>query len=210
MDREGLVDILRRRKETLQPGDVGLSHGRRRGTAGLRREEKSLCCPTCRPTSTHASSRAAVTTLRANGRRYRTPSATNSGRARPPVRPRRARRTPSRDPHRTRQPGADTRTRPARHPAQVVSDLGVTFKQNRSPKLCWESRRSTPGFGAAPSTARSPTSPSAIGSTVRSRAALTQLHRQSACGRWPLRRRPRGARTHRPPPARARFSPPRT
>jgi transcriptional regulator with XRE-family HTH domain len=39
MDREGFADFLRRRREALQPDDVGLSHGRRRRTAGLRREE---------------------------------------------------------------------------------------------------------------------------------------------------------------------------
>ena len=39
MDREGLADFLRNRRESLQPSDVGLSPGRRRRTAGLRREE---------------------------------------------------------------------------------------------------------------------------------------------------------------------------
>ncbi|MFJ9249059.1 helix-turn-helix transcriptional regulator [Streptomyces sp. NPDC101776] len=39
MDREGLADFLRRRRETLQPGDVGLTEGSRRRTRGLRREE---------------------------------------------------------------------------------------------------------------------------------------------------------------------------
>jgi transcriptional regulator with XRE-family HTH domain len=39
MDREDLADFLRRRRESLQPGDVGLPEGRRRRTAGLRREE---------------------------------------------------------------------------------------------------------------------------------------------------------------------------
>ena len=39
MDREGLADFLRRRREALQPGDVGLDAGRRRRTPGLRREE---------------------------------------------------------------------------------------------------------------------------------------------------------------------------
>jgi transcriptional regulator with XRE-family HTH domain len=39
MDRDGLADFLRRRREALQPDDVGLAAGRRRRTAGLRREE---------------------------------------------------------------------------------------------------------------------------------------------------------------------------
>jgi len=39
MDREQLADFLRSRREALQPEDVGLGRGRRRRTAGLRREE---------------------------------------------------------------------------------------------------------------------------------------------------------------------------
>jgi transcriptional regulator with XRE-family HTH domain len=39
MDRAGLAEFLRSRREALQPEDVGLSRGRRRRTPGLRREE---------------------------------------------------------------------------------------------------------------------------------------------------------------------------
>jgi transcriptional regulator with XRE-family HTH domain len=39
MDRDGLADFLRRRRETLQPGDVGMTVGPRRRATGLRREE---------------------------------------------------------------------------------------------------------------------------------------------------------------------------
>jgi transcriptional regulator with XRE-family HTH domain len=39
MDRSGLADFLRRRREALQPADVGLPPGARRRTSGLRREE---------------------------------------------------------------------------------------------------------------------------------------------------------------------------
>lgn len=39
MDRAGLADFLRKRREMLQPEDVGLPQGARRRTAGLRREE---------------------------------------------------------------------------------------------------------------------------------------------------------------------------
>ncbi|GID94193.1 XRE family transcriptional regulator [Amorphoplanes digitatis] len=39
MDRAALADFLRRRREALQPGDVGLTAGVRRRTPGLRREE---------------------------------------------------------------------------------------------------------------------------------------------------------------------------
>lgn len=39
MDRDGLADFLRRRREALQPADVGLTRGPRRRADGLRREE---------------------------------------------------------------------------------------------------------------------------------------------------------------------------
>ncbi|WP_407659331.1 helix-turn-helix transcriptional regulator [Jiangella rhizosphaerae] len=39
MDRPGLADFLRRRREVLRPADVGLPAGVRRRTPGLRREE---------------------------------------------------------------------------------------------------------------------------------------------------------------------------
>jgi transcriptional regulator with XRE-family HTH domain len=42
MDREQLADFLRRRREALQPEDVGLVRGARRRTHGLRREEVAL------------------------------------------------------------------------------------------------------------------------------------------------------------------------
>lgn len=39
MDRAGLADFLRRRRELLRPADVGLPEGPRRRTPGLRRDE---------------------------------------------------------------------------------------------------------------------------------------------------------------------------
>jgi len=39
MDRVGIADFLRRHRHSLQPEDVGLAPGRRRRTDGLRREE---------------------------------------------------------------------------------------------------------------------------------------------------------------------------
>jgi transcriptional regulator with XRE-family HTH domain len=39
MDREALAEFLRRRREELQPSDVGLASGMRRRAPGLRREE---------------------------------------------------------------------------------------------------------------------------------------------------------------------------
>lgn len=42
MDKQGLADFLRSRRERLRPGDVGLVPGTRRRTPGLRREEVSV------------------------------------------------------------------------------------------------------------------------------------------------------------------------
>jgi transcriptional regulator with XRE-family HTH domain len=42
MDRAQLADFLRRRREALQPADVGLPKGPRRRTQGLRREEVAV------------------------------------------------------------------------------------------------------------------------------------------------------------------------
>ncbi|MEW2355760.1 helix-turn-helix transcriptional regulator [Spirillospora sp. NPDC029432] len=44
IDRAGLAEFLRRRRESLQPEDVGLPRGRRRRTSGLRREEVASLC----------------------------------------------------------------------------------------------------------------------------------------------------------------------
>jgi transcriptional regulator with XRE-family HTH domain len=44
IDREGLASFLRRRRESLQPEDVGLPRGPRRRTGGLRREEVAALC----------------------------------------------------------------------------------------------------------------------------------------------------------------------
>jgi transcriptional regulator with XRE-family HTH domain len=44
IDRTGLAEFLRRRRELLQPEDVGLPRGQRRRTKGLRREEVAVLC----------------------------------------------------------------------------------------------------------------------------------------------------------------------
>ncbi|TGB15170.1 XRE family transcriptional regulator [Streptomyces sp. MZ04] len=44
IDRAGLAEFLRRRREALQPEDVGLPRGSRRRTSGLRREEVAALC----------------------------------------------------------------------------------------------------------------------------------------------------------------------
>ncbi|WP_344278998.1 helix-turn-helix transcriptional regulator [Actinomadura napierensis] len=42
MEREQLADFLRRRREAIRPGEVGLADGPRRRIAGLRREEVAM------------------------------------------------------------------------------------------------------------------------------------------------------------------------
>ena len=44
IDRDGLAIFLRRRRESLQPEDVGMTRGPRRRTEGLRREEVAALC----------------------------------------------------------------------------------------------------------------------------------------------------------------------
>jgi transcriptional regulator with XRE-family HTH domain len=44
IDRTGLAEFLLRRREALQPEDVGLGRGQRRRTTGLRREEVAVLC----------------------------------------------------------------------------------------------------------------------------------------------------------------------
>ncbi|MDF3280723.1 helix-turn-helix transcriptional regulator [Gordonia sp. N1V] len=44
VDRTGLAEFLRNRREALQPEDVGLPRGQRRRTDGLRREEVAALC----------------------------------------------------------------------------------------------------------------------------------------------------------------------
>lgn len=44
IDRPGMAQFLRNRREVLQPEDVGMPRGRRRRTDGLRREEVAALC----------------------------------------------------------------------------------------------------------------------------------------------------------------------
>ncbi|SDF01123.1 Helix-turn-helix domain-containing protein [Blastococcus aurantiacus] len=44
IDRAGLAEFLRHRRESLQPEDVGMPRGQRRRTTGLRREEVAALC----------------------------------------------------------------------------------------------------------------------------------------------------------------------
>ena len=53
IDRAGLADFLRRRRELLRPADVGLPDGVRRRAAGLRREEVAALAGVSTDTRSH-------------------------------------------------------------------------------------------------------------------------------------------------------------
>jgi transcriptional regulator with XRE-family HTH domain len=130
MDRDGLADFLRHRRQALQPEDVGLGAGRRRRTPGLRREEVAALAHM----STDFYSRL-------EQRRGSRPSEQTIG-----ALARALRLTLDERDHLLQLAGhsAPPRTRRSDHvspallrvlddldtPAQVVSDLGVTLEQN--------------------------------------------------------------------------------
>ena len=131
MDRDGLADFLRRRREALQPHDVGLTAGARRRTRGLRREEVALLAHMSSDFYTRLEqrrgSRPSEQTIAALARALRLTQDerdhlfTLAGRTAPP----RAFRTDQASPELVRVlDRLDT-------PAQIVSDLGVTLSQNR-------------------------------------------------------------------------------
>jgi transcriptional regulator with XRE-family HTH domain len=131
MDREGLADFLKRRRDALQPQDVGLHAGARRRTRGLRREEVAALAHMS--TDFYArleqrrGSRPSEQTTAALARALRlTPDERDhlfslAGHTAPP----RAYRTDHASPGLLRVlDSLDT-------PAQIVSDLGVTLRQNQ-------------------------------------------------------------------------------
>lgn len=130
MDRDGLADFLRRRRERLEPGDVGLTAGPRRRTRGLRREEVAALAYMSTDFYTrleqHRGARPSEQTTAALARALRlNPDERDhlfvlAGHTPPP----RAYRTDHPSPGLLRVLGAlDV-------PAQIVSDLGVTMRQN--------------------------------------------------------------------------------
>lgn len=130
MDRDGLADFLRRRREALQPGDVGLTAGARRRTRGLRREEVAglahMSTDFYARLEQRRGSRPSEQTTAALARALRlTPEERDhlfglAGHTAPP----RAFRTDHASPGLLRVlDRLDT-------PAQIVSDLGVTLSQN--------------------------------------------------------------------------------
>ena len=131
MDRDGLADFLRRRRDALQPAEVGLAAGSRRRTHGLRREEVAqlahMSTDFYARLEQRRGSRPSQQTVAALARALRlTPVERDhlfalAGHNAPP----RAFRTdhPS--------PGLVRVLELLDAPAQVVSDLGVTLVQNR-------------------------------------------------------------------------------
>ena len=130
MDRDGLADFLRHRRQALQPEDVGLGPGRRRRTPGLRREEVAALAHMSTDFYTRLEqrrgSRPSAHTIGAIARALRLTLDERdhllqlAGHTAPP----RTRRTDHVSPALLRVlDGLDT-------PAQVVSDLGVTLEQN--------------------------------------------------------------------------------
>jgi transcriptional regulator with XRE-family HTH domain len=130
MDRDGLADFLRRRREALQPADVGLAPGARRRAPGLRREEVAglahMSTDFYARLEQRRGSRPSEQTTAALARALRlTPAErdhlfTLAGHTPPP----RAFRTDAPSPGLVRVlDRLDTA-------AQIVSDLGVTLRQN--------------------------------------------------------------------------------
>jgi transcriptional regulator with XRE-family HTH domain len=131
MDRDGLADFLRRRRDALQPDDVGLHAGARRRTRGLRREEVAglahMSTDFYARLEQRRGSRPSEQTTAALARALRLTQAERdhlfalAGHTAPP----RAFRTDHASPGLLRVlDRLDT-------PAQIVSDLGVTLAQNQ-------------------------------------------------------------------------------
>ncbi len=143
MDRDGLADFLRRRREALQPADVGLPAGSRRRARGLRREEVGGS-RTCRPTSTPASSSGADPALRADDRRAGPRAPPRPGERDHLFRPRGLRPAAADRAQRPPEPGLLRVLDQLDAPAQIVSDLGVTLRQNALAEALVGVRRTTP------------------------------------------------------------------
>lgn len=130
MDRDGLADFLRRRRESLRPGDLGLSGGGRRRTRGLRREEVAELAHMStdfyarlerrrgsRPSEQTVVALAAALRLTDDERDHLLLLAGHT----PPPRTRRSDAA---------SPGLVRVLDLLDSPAQIVSDLGVTLRQN--------------------------------------------------------------------------------
>jgi len=132
VDRVSLADFLRRRREALQPADVGLPVGVRRRTAGLRREEVAALAGMSTDYYTRLEQQRGpqpseqMLTALARGLRLTLDERDHLSRLAGHGTPSRVRRTEHVPPGvmRVLDRLSDT-------PAQVVTDLGVTLVQNR-------------------------------------------------------------------------------
>ena len=192
MDRDGLADFLRRRREALRPEDVGLREGRRRRTAGLRREEVALLAHMStdfyarleqrrgsRPSEQTVGALARALRLTQDEREHLFQLA---GHVAPP----RGIRSDHVTPALLRV--LDRLDTPARSsPTSAWSSC-----RTHSPRRCSASRRGSPASSAASSTAGSPTPPSASAG----RGRITPIHSRSyaASLRLAQGRDPEGAR----------------
>lgn len=130
MNRNELADFLRRRREALRPGDVGLSAGARRRTRGLRREEVAglahISTDFYARLEQRRGSRPSEQTVAALARALRLTRDERdhlyevAGHTAPP----RTLRTDH------ASPGLQRVLNQLDAPAQIVSDLGVTLSQN--------------------------------------------------------------------------------
>ena len=130
MNRNELADFLRRRREALRPGDVGLSAGARRRTRGLRREEVAglahISTDFYARLEQRRGSRPSEQTVAALARALRLTRDERdhlyevAGHTAPP----RTLRTDH------ASPGLQRVLNQLNAPAQIVSDLGVTLSQN--------------------------------------------------------------------------------
>jgi transcriptional regulator with XRE-family HTH domain len=196
MDRTGLADFLRRRREGLRPADVGLSPGARRRTPGLRREEVAALAAL----SVDYYGRLE----QARGPHPSVQALTSLARA--------LRLSDDERDHLFRLAGHEAPSRRAgtRHvrpgvllvldrladaAAFVVSDLGETLVQNELARLCWATPRSTAGERRTTSGAGSPIRPPGR-STPSPSTTSTAGPASRICGPPPAatrRRRRRGA-----------------
>lgn len=132
VDRTSLADFLRRRREALQPADVGLAAGPRRRTPGLRREDVAALTGMSTDYYTRLEQQRGpqpseqMLTALARGLRLTLDERDHLFRLAGHGTPSRVRRTEHVPPGvmRVLDRLADT-------PAQVVTDLGVTLVQNR-------------------------------------------------------------------------------
>src|ERR1700744_3368043 len=122
MDREDLADFLRRRREALRPEDVGLPAGRRRRTAGLRREEVAALASMSTDFYARIEQRRGSRPPRGAIAAPVPAPPPPPPPAGPPLHPRRIRAAAARHPLRPRQPAAAADPRPPRRAR--AGDLG--------------------------------------------------------------------------------------